>query len=389
MKVLHCISGLSAASGGPARSVPALADAIASRGVDVNLAYVAGPDDVDLGWSAAAALPCRPSRPRTLRASRQLSRHTLNGTRYDIYHSHGLWTLPTHYTARAAHRHDAPSLITPRGMLEPWALNRSRWKKRLARWLYADRTLDRADCLHAITPSEVESFRAFGLDNPIAVVPNGVALEPFAELDAARGRLAESYPVTRDRPIALFLSRLHPKKGLLHLMDAWAAVRTDHPDWLLLVCGPDDVGHRAEVERKVDALDLADSVLFAGPVYGDDKLAALAAADCFVLPSFSEGFSMAVLEALACRLPVLITPGCNFPQAEDARAGVIVEPDLDGTESGLRRLLELTPTERAEMGARGRRLVEQKYTWDRVAEQMIEVYRWLLDGGKPPECVVT
>ena len=98
---------------------------------------------------------------------------------------------------------------------------------------------------------------------------------------------------------------------------------------------------------------------------------------------------MAVLEALACRLPVLITPGCNFPEVEAIGAGIVVPPDAAGTEEGLRRLLELDPTERAEMGARGRRFVEEQYTWDRIADTMIEVYRWLIDGGASPECVVT
>ncbi len=389
MNVLHCISGLSSGSGGPARSVPALADALARRGPAVRLAYVSGPDDVDLDGCAAVPAPYQPSPPRSLGASRELRRALKDGPGYDIYHASGLWELAQHYTSRAALQHDAPFVITPRGMLEPWALKQSSWKKQLARRLYAGRTLERADCLHAITTSEVASFRAFGLDAPVAVVPNGVDLEEFEGLDAARDRLADLYPTERGRPVALFLSRLHPKKGLLHLMTAWAAVRADHADWVLLVCGPDDIGYRSEVEQRADRLGLGESVIFAGPVYGADKLAALAAAECFVLPSFSEGFSMAVLEALACRLPVLITPGCNFPEVEDAGAGIVVAPNAAGTEEGLRRLLTLDPAERATMGGRGRRLVEEQYTWDRIADTMMEVYQWLIDGGTPPECVVT
>jgi poly(glycerol-phosphate) alpha-glucosyltransferase len=388
MRILHCISGLSADSGGPARSVPALADAVARIGTEVQLAYVSAAQDVELNGNMASPLPCQPSWPRTLGASRELRRRLIGGERFDIYHAHGLWEFASSYTAQAARRNNAPFLLTPRGMLEPWALSRSRWQKRALGWLYQNRDLHHADCLHAITTCEVESFRAYGLKNPIAVVPNGVDLASCANLDALRGRAADLYPMTRDRSIALFLSRLHPKKGLLHLMEAWANVHPEHPNWILLVTGPDDLGHQAEVERKVARLGISSSVLFTGPMYGEDKIAALAAAKCFVLPSFSEGFSMAVLEALAWRLPVLITPGCNFPEVVTADAGVMIEPNARGTAEGLRRLMRLSESERVAMGKRGRQLVEERYTWHRVGAQMIDVYEWLLNGGKRPECVV-
>ena len=390
MNVTHCVSGLNANAGGPSRSVPSLVQALARNGMDVSIAYVS---NGSLSEPAAASMQLvqahDPSGLRVLGASRSLRRALLADAEVDLLHAHGLWELPAHYVASAGRRLSVPYVITPRGMLESWALRRSRWKKRLVGWLYQNRDLRRSDCLHAITPSEVHSFRAYGLTNPIAVVPNGVDLAEFANLHNMRGRLAEMFPAARDRRVALFLSRLHPKKGLLHLMDAWARVRADYRDWLLLICGPDDVGHRAEVERKAADLGITQSVALTGPMYGEDKLAAFAAADLFALPSFSEGFSMALLEALASRLPVLITPGCNFPEVAEWNAGVIVRPNAEGAEDGLRRLMAMTQSERHIMGARGRAMVEANYTWDKVAAQIIEVYEWLLGGREQPECVVS
>ena len=135
------------------------------------------------------------------------------------------------------------------------------------------------------------------------------------------------------------------------------------------------------------AHDLADRVTTLGHVVGDDARRAWGAADAFVLPSYSEGFSMAILEALACRLPTLITTACHFPELAEAGGGLVVEPNAEGVTAGLRDLLERSPSERAELGRRGRLLVESRYTWDRQAERLAEVYRWLSGGGDRPEAV--
>ncbi|MCK4375943.1 MAG: glycosyltransferase [Candidatus Brocadiae bacterium] len=389
MRVTHCISGLGQGGGGPSRSVPALVRAQERREVQVELLYVRGTDVLRRSCPRnESALRYTPFFPRGLAASRELRIALFNGDTPDIYHGHCLWQLPVHSMCQAARKNGSACLIAPRGMLEPWALGRSRWRKRAAAWLFQDRDLHRADCLHALAPSEVGSFRRYGLRNPIAVVPNAVDLAEFSRLSGAGEAFQDRFPAARDRPLALFLSRLHPKKGLLHLVEAWKWAHPRFPDWLLVIVGPDDVGHRREVEKKVRGLEIQDAVLFTGPLYGEDKLEALAAADFFVLPSFSEGFSMAVLEAMACRLPVLIAPGCNFPEVEAKGAGLVVEPSAKAVEDGLRTLMAMSDAQRRGMGQRGRRMIEERYTWDRVAGQMIQVYEWLLNGGNRPPCVV-
>jgi len=303
----------------------------------------------------------------------------------DVVHNHSLWMLPTSYATRAAAERGVPVVFTLHGFLETWALARSRWKKRLVGWAFQNRDLRLAACIHVNSVTELQNARKYGLRNPAAVVPNGVDLEPFTKMPP-RSEFVGRFPHLQDKRICLFLSRLHRKKGLEHLVQAWGRVSPAFPDWHLVIAGPDD-GMENWTRNAIGTLGLNSAVTLTGPLYGRDKLAAYAAADVFVLPSFSEGFSMAVLEAMAAGLPVLITPGCNFPEAVEAGAAVCVEPTVDGTEAGLRTLLELSDAERDELGRRARQLIQRCYTWDRVAKKMLELYQWLLGGGRRPEFV--
>lgn len=384
VRAIHCISRLRPADGGPSRSVPALVRALRSSSVGASLLCVGNGGSKVPGRDVSEHPPdpC----PADLAPSRALKDRLLHGVAADVYHGHGLWQLPVHYMAMAARRKGAPYLIAPRGMLEPWARARNRWKKRMAGLLFQTPDLSRAACLHAVAPAEAAHFRDCGLSNPVAVIPNGVDLEEF-DRPAARGRLNSRFPILRDRPFGLFLSRIHPKKGLPNLVRAWARLGPDLDDWLLVVAGPDTAGYRREVEELADEADVAESVVFTGPLYGAQKLAALQAAEIFVLPSYSEGFSVAVLEAMASRLPVLITPGCNFPRVRAGGAGFEVEPNPESLLQGLRRLMEAGPRARAGLGRAGRRLVERHYTWPVIASSMQKVYHRLVNGGPVPNCV--
>lgn len=304
----------------------------------------------------------------------------------DVVHSHGLWTYTNYASARTAASLGKPHLVTLHGSLEPWPLAHSRRKKSLVRRLFQDKALKNAACLHALSPSEADHIRTLGFKNPIAVIPNGIDLADYATLPP-KTILADMFPRLRDQKLILFLSRIHPKKGLLHLVEAWGALAGRFADWHLAIVGPDEVGHRAEVERAVEAVGAAHRTTFLGALGGEDKLAALAASDVFVLPSFSEGFSMAVLEAMASGLPVLLTPACNFSEAARAGAAVEVDPNAESTRAGLELLLGMTDREREDMGRQGHRLVAGHYSWERTASELIRVYGWCLNGGAVPATV--
>ena len=199
-------------------------------------------------------------------------------------------------------------------------------------------------------------------------------------------RLEAEHPELAGKFVLLFFGRLHAKKGLDLLAEAVGSARRDHPDIHLLLAGNDD-GALEPFLDQARSLGISDRITQVGHVAGERARMAWAAADAFVLPSYSEGFSMAILEALACRLPTLTTTACHFPELARAGGGIVVEPTVPGVESGLRDLLERSPEERAGLGRNGRRMVEERYTWDRQAERLASVYAWIMGGGPAPEAV--
>jgi poly(glycerol-phosphate) alpha-glucosyltransferase len=280
-----------------------------------------------------------------------------------------------------------PYLVAPHGMLDPWAVQRAVWKKRLVGWWFENAHLAGAACLHALTEGEARALRAYGLANPICVVPNGVDL-PKDPVPAEPRWAADA---RQDRKILLFLGRLHAKKGLANLLAAWRDVRASSAacEWLLVIAGWDQDGFGRQLERMAEAQGIADSVRFVGPQFDDDKAASFARADAFVLPSLSEGLPVAVLEAWSYGLPVLMTGACNLPEGFSAGAALPIGTDRANIAAGLRRLFALSDAERRDMGACGQAFVHARFSWASVGERMTTVYQWVLGGGPPPSCVLT
>lgn len=304
-----------------------------------------------------------------------------------IIHNHGLWMYPGLAARKCAGKNNCRLIISPHGMLEPWALNHSSWKKKLAETLFESKNFQKADCLHALCAAEAVNFRRYGLKNPITIIPNGVDLEEFqVQPDNA---IREKIPELNGRRRILFLSRLHPKKGLDNLLQAWKKAAPDFKDWQLLIAGSGDPAYEKKLKDLSHDLILSKSIVFLGSLYGETKKQILAAADVFVLPSFSEGFSVAVLEAAAAGLPVLLTPACNFPELAKSSAAIEIPTDPSGIENGIRRILELPEEQRREMGRRGHGLVKRSYTWSAITQQMLHVYNWLDGTAAEPETVTT
>ncbi|MDX2039285.1 MAG: glycosyltransferase [Isosphaeraceae bacterium] len=304
----------------------------------------------------------------------------------EVVHFHGLWQTHTRRGAAEARRSCVPHLIAAHGMAEPWALAHKRIKKRIYTALIEGKNLRGADCLHALSRPEVDHLRALAPRTPVCLVPNGVDLAPFDDLPA-RTELEAEIPAIRDKFVLLFYGRLHVKKGLDLLADALGRISRDRRDVHLLLAGNDD-GALGPFENAARAAGLQNRYTVLGHVAGERARKVWAAADAFVLPSYSEGFSMAILEALAAVKPVVITTACHFPELAKAGGGIVVEPTREGVHSGLRELLECSDAERAVLARNGRRLVENRYTWDRQAERLAQVYDWIRRGGSTPEAVV-
>ena len=334
----------------------------------------------------------------------------LQETNPDIVQLHGLWRYPSVATRRWHRQTGRPYIVHPHGMLDPWAINNSRWKKVLVSWLHEKDMLRNAACIRALCKSEAESIRKFGCVNPICIIPNGMDLPELATAKTENTNPPWQKFVEPGSKVLLFLSRIHPKKGLVNLLKAWAENQSGEvgnrrsAGWVLALAGWDEAGHEQELKRLATDLGLhwtdvrhnsgtaspvagPCSVVFLGPQFGEAKTACYAHCDAFILPSFSEGLPMVILEAWAHGKPVIMTPECNLPEGYSAKAGIRISADPEGISDGLRRLFGMSALEINEMGQNGRRLLAEKFSWTTIANQLQAVCRWLVEGGTRPDCV--
>ena len=322
------------------------------------------------------------------------------------FHGHGLYVWLNMWLGAEARKRGKPLVYHPQGFFDPWILRRSRGKKRLAHWLFEDKNIAHVRWWRAVSKKEAEQIRAVVGDRAVVhVIPNGVDLlevdaidtarEPERSVDSRRqpsdelkvkgngedSGTSDSQLSTRHsawsrrrRPKRLlFLSRIHAKKGLDLLVPAWGRLTKEFPDWELLIVGPDEGGYQATVEKMMADCGCSETCWIHPAVSGAEKHALLRTADLFVLPSYSEGFPMAVLEAAAHRIPVVQTDECNFPELTAAGGAWECRPERDPVEKALRDALTAEDAERTERGLKGRAFVEKYYSWDRLAVTVNEL----------------
>ncbi len=398
-KVLFAIAGLHPESGGPSRSVPALCEALGHHGVKVevvSLDYGPGFGEPLIPSRAAAQTTlvscssalerCAQWTPRFKSAIRDRSR---NGD-VQLVHDTGLWLLTNHAVATVCREFRIPRIVSPRGMLSSWALRFKGLKKRIAWVLYQRRDLQCAQVLHATSPEEAREFRAVGLRQAIAVVPNGIEVPDLSQKPRAESKVPFALrpsPFASRSKVLLYLGRIHPIKGLPDLLCAWASVRPQ--GWRVVVAGRDEGCHQRELEALARQLHIENDFEFAGQVAGEARWELYRGADLFVLPSYSENFGLVVGEALACGVPVITTRATPWEELETHRCGWCIDVGAEHLALALGQAIGQTDEERREMGARGRQLVETRYSWLGVAEQMHAVYCWALGQGPKPDCVVS
>lgn len=297
----------------------------------------------------------------------------------DVIHVHSLWMWPNIFPGWLNPRESAPIVIAPQGTLSIWALKQSRVQKAIAWWLLGQRlALRRAACLQATAKSEYDDLRRCGFHQPIAIIPNGIDLPGLPPHPAPKS----------ERRILLFMSRIHPKKGLDTLINAWANVAHRFPDWDLEVVGPPDPpSYLSEMQALADRVALG-RVAFRQAAYGTAKSEALWRADLFALPTRSDNFAIVVAEALAHGVPVITTREAPWQGLETERCGWWIEDSLEAVTAALDDALSLDRGVLAEMGERGRTWVERDFGWDHIALQLSEVYLWLLGRGGKPEFVI-
>lgn len=375
MRVLHVISSFEAQFGGPSEALVGLALAQVHAGLEVKVVAPGSPgpstnaDRLRSGGAEVALLHAVPGRFWGHAPMIEALGRLVSAT--DIVHIHALWEGIQHGAAVLGRRLGRPYVMRPCGMLDPWSLSQGRLRKRLYLWWRLRTDLDGAAAIHFTTQSESQGARPLGLEARALVIPNGLDLADFAVLPT-RGGFRVRHPRVGERRIVLFLGRLHPKKGLDLLIPAWAKLAL--PDAVLVVTGPDADGYARHVDALARAAGVADSVLLTGPLYGDERLAALVDADLFVLPSRQENFGIAVVEALAAGTPVLVSDQVALHgEILEAAVGGVVRLEVDDLARGLSRWLSDEPTRRAAASA-ARPFVRERYDWERIAGRWAKEY---------------
>ena len=385
LHVLLLVAGMHPRDGGPPRVVYGSACALARQGVAVEIAATGEPDElgaIRAAWplldELGVVLHIHPrSGPHVLGYSRGLERFLRAGLqRFDAAHVHGVWELGFALATRRARAGGIATFVSPHGMLDRWQLQQSRLKKMLALRVFGTGAMLRgADAILYGTRDEADQAAPLGFPSPAIAVANGVDPLELPDPGKVRRELQARFPQMREwTRTVVFFSRLHPKKGLDLLVDAFEDIRGEFPDaGLLAVAIPQDAPYEAQVRAQIAALGSERLVLVTDMV-GPAAQAVLATADIFCLPSHQEGLSIATLEAMSVGLPVLITTMCHMDELDPLGAGAVVPDTVDGLAAGLRRLLACDKAELAAMGARGAGIVEENYRWSRIARQLIDLY---------------
>jgi glycosyltransferase involved in cell wall biosynthesis len=378
--VLHVAASLSPEWGGPVKVIQGLTESLVKRGVEISIfapsknpkkAIIPKGVDVKLFPESIFA---KVWRNHSFQLPKALKKEA---ERFDIVHIHELWHHSHLVAYRVAKSLGIPFVVSIHGALEPWGLSFKKCKKRIYSSLIQRRILREASALHAITTREVESIKNFKVSNRIVVIENGVDLSEFQNLPPKQ-RLVEYFPELRNKEIILFLGRLHINKGLDILVRAFRRVVEKYPNARLLLVGPDENGYKEQIIKLIYEGNIAEKVILTGLLVGEKKHSALSGADLFVLPSYSEGFSVSILEAMASGLPVVITKPCNFPEVGEQNAGIVINPNVDELEEAISKLLADIEIRR-KMGENGKKLIMEKYNWEAISDRMLNLYKDVLD----------
>ncbi len=359
MTVLHIVGSIDKSAGGPARSVTQTCEYVSRLGIEIEIVTQPSKNPVIVNTSSNYKI--------TYLSINELFAFSKSLTKkqFAFIHLQHVWEPYIHIVARTARKKGIPYIITPRGMLEPWIMNRHPWKKKIAMWLYQRKDIEKAAYLHATCELEKENIRKLGFTNPIVVIPNGIEInnaKPKTQWQAVRN--------------VLFVSRIHPKKGIELLIEAVAQL--GNKQLQLTIAGEGEAGYVEELKQLCVRKKVSEQFAFVGGVYGEQKWELYHRSDLFVLPTYSENFGIVVAEALATGLPVITTTGTPWQELETEHCGWWIDLSVDHLAKVLDEALQLSPDELQAMGASGRKLVEDKYDIMAVARDMYEFYKTLL-----------
>ena len=381
MNLVYSLPSLCLSSGGPPLSTLGLARGMVSLGLRCGVLALDFPHEsqekkVDHDGLIVCLAPCSRIKlggaPFSYSFERCLD-SLVGSVEAQLIHDNSIWLPSNHSTVKFAEKRGIPLVISPRGSLSPWSCNHKRLKKMAAWCLYQRKDLERAALIHATSEQEACELQRVGVACPIAVVPNGVDVP--IEYGRNRGK--------KPPFIALFLSRIHEKKGLLELVRAWGMVRP--PGWKLVVAGEGDGYYLKRVLAEVRRLDLGRAIEFWGAQYGISKARLFDQSNLFILPTYSENFGIAIAEALSYGLPCITTKGAPWESLLVNDSGWWVDVGVISLAEAIGKATSLSEEARVLMGHRGRVLVQESYAWLSICRKMKDLYAWVLSGGILPK----
>jgi poly(glycerol-phosphate) alpha-glucosyltransferase len=339
-------------------------------------------------WSPIAPQGFTPAMPRRLGYSRPYLKQLL-ATPADVAHLHVLWMYQSAMVYKWHKKYNKPYITTINGMLDPWAIKNAQLKKRIALLLYEYKALNACSCFQVNSQKECDDVRAFGLKKPVAIIKNGITIP---DLYATYNQPPWKGKIPPNKRVLLYLSRVHPKKGLPNVIEALAILKQSNfpelNDWMLVVVGcVENGGHEKELVRLVSKYSLQDQILFLKQHFHEDVYSCFYNSNAYILPSYSEGMPMAALEAWAFGKYSLLTPACNLSEGYKAGVAYHIEPNPDSIVNGLRYVFTRSDAELKNLGLQAHQFASFNYSWGKMAHNISEVYRWVSGQGPKPTFV--
>lgn len=311
---------------------------------------------------------------RSLKMKYWINNETQIG-KINIIHSHGLWMMPNVYASKRM-ASGTYLIASPHGMLSSWSLKRNFILKFFFWWLFQLSALKLTACIHATSEMEYQDIRKLGFKQPVCIIPCGVNMPAFIQNKAGPQRQL------------LFLSRMHPKKGVNILLEAWSEVEEIFPGWDLILVGPDNDGYLEEMKMLASKLRIK-RAYFKGALFGKSKLQAYRDASLYVLPTHSENFGITVAEALAAGTPAIVTNGAPWAGLKTEGAGWSIEIGVAPLVFCLKDALSRSPEELNSMGKIGYEWMKRDFSWEEISSQFLITYEWIINGGEAPSWVKT
>lgn len=374
MKILYSGS-LASSTGGPAMSAYLSLVGLKRLGADVAMIqYPLKPGDVLRGDEVTVHFASSPLEHKMLYAPK-LKKEILALGDFDIYHAQGVWQWPTYALASVARKTGKPYLITPRGMLYPQDIAKSNsWMKKLSLKCRLLSDLNKAACVHVTCMEEMKHCRDLGVTSPIAVIPNPVEIKnyPFVKTDSVR-RIG-------------YLGRLSHRKNVESLIYAFHSLGESAKDAELLIIGGGDANYEKFLHEEVDRLGLR-NVKFVGFLNGEAKDKALASCSVLAMPSEFENFGNVVVEGLVRSIPCIATTGSPWEELNSHQCGWWIPYSQESITSAVASALSISDEELNKMGDNGRQLVEERYSVEAVAKQLLRLYEWVVGNEERPNFV--